>query len=96
MKIDKSFVLNIPSDRACMEVTAGIIALAKSLNLEVLAEGVETPEQLEFLKRHGCDRGQGYLFSRPLPAGDAATMLAAFGAGSATYRGRTRKKNASA
>ena len=96
LKIDKSFVLNIPSDRACMEVTAGIIALAKNLNLEVLAEGVETPEQLEFLQRHDCDRGQGYLFSRPLPAGDAATMLAAFGAGSAAYRGRTMKKKVSA
>lgn len=96
LKIDKSFVHNIPSDRACMEVTAGIIALTKSLSLEVLAEGIETTEQLEFLTRHNCDRGQGYLFSRPLPAADVTAMLAAFGARSATYRGRTKKKKARA
>jgi EAL domain-containing protein (putative c-di-GMP-specific phosphodiesterase class I) len=60
------------------------------------AEGIETPEQLEFLKAHNCDRGQDCLFSRPLPAAEATTMLAAFGARSAAYRGRTKKKNASA
>jgi EAL domain-containing protein (putative c-di-GMP-specific phosphodiesterase class I) len=96
LKIDKSFVRNIPTDRASMEVTAGIIALTKSLGLDVLAEGIETPAQLAFLTRHNCDRGQGYLFSRPLPAADVAILLAAFGAGSAAYLGRTKKKKATA
>ncbi|NMG74655.1 EAL domain-containing protein [Aromatoleum diolicum] len=67
LKIDQSFVRNIPQDRNDMEISAGIIALARKLNLKVLAEGVETPEQLAFLAEQGCDSYQGYLFSRPLP-----------------------------
>lgn len=96
LKVDQSFVRNIPDDRPSMEVTAGIIALAKSLNLDVLAEGVETEEQLDFLRRHGCDRAQGYLFSRPLPRGDIAAMLGAFSLPRSRYRRRTNRKNASA
>ena len=67
LKIDKSFVdeVNINSDNAAL-VTA-IITLAHNLRLTVVAEGVETAEQLDFLSREGCDEWQGYLFSRPLP-----------------------------
>ena len=67
LKLDRSFVreITVPEDGA---IARGIIAMAHSLNLRVLAEGVETLGQLEFLKEHACDRLQGYLFSRPLPA----------------------------
>ena len=49
-----------------MEITAAVIAMAHNLNYKVVAEGVETPEQLEFLRNCNCDYGQGYLFSKPL------------------------------
>ncbi|WP_303785533.1 EAL domain-containing protein [Azovibrio restrictus] len=68
LKIDQSFVRNIPADHQDMEISAGIIALARKLNLKVVAEGVETVEQLDFLTEQGCDQYQGYLYSRPLPA----------------------------
>jgi len=68
LKIDKSFVTDIPNNPADMEIASAIIGLAKNLNLEVLAEGVETPAQLAFPHEHDCDTAQGYLFSRPLPA----------------------------
>jgi EAL domain-containing protein (putative c-di-GMP-specific phosphodiesterase class I) len=67
LKIDKSFVTDIPSDAADMEITAAVVGLAKNLHLEVLAEGVETEKQLSFLNQLGCHSGQGYLFSPPLP-----------------------------
>ncbi|BAL22384.1 EAL domain-containing protein [Azoarcus sp. KH32C] len=76
LKIDQSFVRGIPQDRKDMEIAAGIIALARKLNLRVLAEGVETAEQLAFLREQGCDSYQGYLFSRPLPAEEFEKLLA--------------------
>lgn len=68
LKIDQSFVRDIPQDRNDMEIAATIIAMAHTLKLRVVAEGVETPEQLAFLKEQKCDAWQGYLFSKPLPA----------------------------
>ncbi|MDD5390045.1 MAG: PAS domain S-box protein [Gallionellaceae bacterium] len=68
LKIDQSFMRDIPQDHSDMEIAATIIAMARNLHLKVLAEGVETEEQLAFLQIHGCDSYQGYLCSRPVPA----------------------------
>ncbi|HEY6898128.1 MAG TPA: EAL domain-containing protein [Rhodocyclaceae bacterium] len=66
LKIDRSFVRDVPQDSADMEIVATIIAMAKNLHLEVLAEGIESEVQLQFLRTRACDLGQGYLFSKPL------------------------------
>jgi diguanylate cyclase (GGDEF)-like protein/PAS domain S-box-containing protein len=75
LKIDKSFVNDIPRHQDDMEIAATIIAMAHTLRLQVLAEGVETQAQLDFLKGKGCDRYQGYLMSQPLPADDFAAFF---------------------
>ncbi len=67
LKIDQSFVRDIPHNEDDKMITSAIIALAKSLSLEVVAEGVENEQQLAFLRQHGCDIVQGYFYSRPLP-----------------------------
>ncbi len=67
VKIDKSFVHDIPADPKDCEIVMAIIAMAKGLKMEVIAEGVETDEQLALLREMGCDRVQGYRYSRPLP-----------------------------
>ncbi|MBV8162134.1 MAG: EAL domain-containing protein, partial [Acidimicrobiia bacterium] len=76
VKVDKSFVAQIGVDDGSASALAiGVVALAKALGLDVVAEGVENHEQLAFLRAHGCDQIQGYLFSAPLPAADLATLL---------------------
>ena len=75
LKIDRDFVRDIPEDSSDMEIAATIIAMARNLRLNVIAEGVETQEQCDFLTRQGCMAGQGYLFGRPLPAEDFGPML---------------------
>jgi EAL domain-containing protein (putative c-di-GMP-specific phosphodiesterase class I) len=75
IKIDRSFVKDIsnnPSDRAIVEV---IIAMAGKLGLDLVAEGVETLDQLEFLKSRGCNDIQGYYFHRPLPEAQFVELL---------------------
>jgi len=68
LKIDRSFVMDIPDDTDDMSITQAIISLTQNLNLDVIAEGVETAIQLEFLKENGCDNVQGFYFSQPLTA----------------------------
>ncbi|MBN3922733.1 bifunctional diguanylate cyclase/phosphodiesterase [Nostoc sp. NMS4] len=75
LKIDRSFVQDVISNPDSAAVTNAIIALAKSLRLNITAEGVETQEQLDYLKMQGCDEGQGYYFSCPVPADIITPML---------------------
>ena len=75
LKIDQSFVFDIPADRDALAIARAIIGLGKSLSLEVLAEGIETRDQKDFLLKEGCDSGQGYLLSKPLPVSDIEKML---------------------
>lgn len=66
LKIDKSFVNGLPGDQGNIAISTAIIAMAKSLHLKIVAEGVETEEQRKFLVDYGCDIGQGYLFGKPM------------------------------
>ena len=66
LKVDRSFVMDIPDDKTDMAITAAVIAMAHKLSMRVVAEGIETQEQLDFLRENNCDDGQGYLLSRPL------------------------------
>jgi diguanylate cyclase (GGDEF)-like protein/PAS domain S-box-containing protein len=75
IKIDKSFVKDMTTDSDDQAITQAIISMAHSLKLDVVAEGVETKEQLELLKSQNCDIIQGYLFSRPIPADDIPPLL---------------------
>ncbi len=67
LKVDRSFVQDIPEDSSDMEITSAVIAMARALHKDVIAEGVETPAQLEYLQSQGCGFGQGYLLGRPAP-----------------------------
>jgi diguanylate cyclase (GGDEF)-like protein/PAS domain S-box-containing protein len=76
LKIDKTFIDDIPDQQYDMEIAATIIAMGHILGFKVLAEGVETPAQLAFLKEKGCDLYQGFLVSHPLPAAEFSAMMA--------------------
>jgi len=75
LKIDKSFIAQVPDDANSCSITEAIIAMGKRLKLRIVAEGVEQTAQLEFLRASGCDVFQGYLFAKPLTAGDTTALL---------------------
>ena len=79
LKIDRSFVNGLGADPQTTAIVRSVVALAKSLNLSVTGEGVETVAQQAQLALLGCDRGQGYLFSRPVAAADLSVLLEAAG-----------------
>lgn len=68
LKIDQHFIKGIPHNQDDIAITSAVIALGHNLGLEVVAEGVETAEQMQYLAEHNCDLIQGYFLSRPLPA----------------------------
>ena len=74
VKIDRSFIKDLPHDSDDAAITRAVIAMAQSLRIRVVAEGVETREQLEFLREHECDECQGYFVSRPLPPSEFALL----------------------
>lgn len=77
LKIDRLFVRNLPDERNSRAIVESVLGMAKGLELQVVAEGVETPEQASFLAARGCNELQGYLFSRPLTPGDFFTFATA-------------------
>jgi EAL domain-containing protein (putative c-di-GMP-specific phosphodiesterase class I) len=70
LKVDSSFIRDIPQNREDRAITEAIIAMGRTLSLTVIAEGVETKEQEEFLRDHACDQSQGYYFSKPISSDD--------------------------
>lgn len=77
LKIDRAFVMNLSENKADRSLVTAIIAMAKALNLKVVAEGIEEQQQVNFLTELKCDYGQGYLFSKPLPAAEFEKLLIA-------------------
>jgi predicted signal transduction protein with EAL and GGDEF domain len=75
LKIDRTFTEGVPDDANHASITGAVIAMGKALGLKVLAEGVETAQQMEFLRARGCDEAQGYLLSRPLPVAEFGRYL---------------------
>lgn len=75
IKIDRTFVRDLPNDTGSAAIVSAVIAMARGLGLKVTAEGVETTDQLSFLKTHGCDKIQGFLFSRALPMHEFSALM---------------------
>jgi EAL domain-containing protein (putative c-di-GMP-specific phosphodiesterase class I) len=75
LKIDRTFVRDVVTNPDDSAIITAIIAMANQLKLRVVAEGVETEDQLRFLMKHGCDKVQGYFFSKPLPSAECIQFL---------------------
>ena len=88
MKIDRSFVDGLGTSREDRAIVAGVVDLAHAFGLTTVAEGVESIDQLAELRAIGCEQGQGYLWSQPLPAADAERWIAAHSAAPAHLRPR--------
>lgn len=76
LKIDRSFVRDLATDADCAGIVSAVISMGKNLNMRVIAEGVETRDQLEFLQEHSCPEGQGYYFAQPMVAGEVTQLIA--------------------
>jgi EAL domain-containing protein (putative c-di-GMP-specific phosphodiesterase class I) len=76
LKIDRSFVRDLATDADNAGIVSAVISMGKNLNMRVIAEGVETREQLEFLQKHSCPEGQGYYFAQPMVAKELAQLMA--------------------
>ncbi len=77
LKVDRTFVERVPREPDAVEIVRTIVALARTLGLEIIAEGVEAPEQAALLREMGCQYAQGYHYSGPLTAPEAGAHLAA-------------------
>ncbi len=77
LKVDRAFVTNLPNDKDAVAIARAIISMAQNLDLGIIAEGIETDNQVTFLHALGCQVGQGYLFSKPVPAQDFVKLLTA-------------------
>lgn len=75
LKVDRSFITEVANDAGDQAITDAVIALGKSLSLTIIAEGVETQEQQDYLRKHSCDEMQGYHFSRPVPPDEFSKLL---------------------
>lgn len=75
VKIDRSFVMRIEDDEESQAIVFSVLELCRKLDLDTVAEGVETPEQVAYLAANGCSEGQGYLFARPMPASEVLDFL---------------------
>ena len=76
LKIDRSFVIGVPGDENDCAIAQAIVTMGRQLRQEIVAEGIETVEQMVFLKGLGCDQLQGYLFSPPVPVAEFEKMVA--------------------
>ncbi|MGZ5477938.1 MAG: EAL domain-containing protein, partial [Thermoanaerobaculia bacterium] len=85
LKIDQSFVQDITRGGSDGAIVSAVIAMGKALDIRVIAEGVETLEQLRFLREHGCSEFQGYLFSRPMAASALTEMIHTASPGAYTH-----------
>lgn len=72
LKVDRAFLDKVPDDRGSAAIVAAILALAEALDMTTIVEGIETAEQLDFLRAHRCPFGQGYLLGRPAPTEELA------------------------
>jgi EAL domain-containing protein (putative c-di-GMP-specific phosphodiesterase class I) len=75
LKVDRSFIVNMSEDSENVEIVRTIVSLAQNLGMNVIAEGVETAEQLAALRKLGCEYGQGYLFSKPVDAKASENLI---------------------
>jgi EAL domain-containing protein (putative c-di-GMP-specific phosphodiesterase class I) len=75
LKIDQSFVRDLASDNEGSVIVTAMIGMGRNLHMQVVAEGVETRQQLEILREHGCHQAQGYYFSRPVPGEEFGRLL---------------------
>jgi len=75
LKVDRAFVTNLPDDPDAVAIAKAIVSMAQNLNLHIVAEGIETEDHFSFLHKLGCDTGQGYLFSKPVPKDEFCALL---------------------